>query len=112
LTLKSLGLHAAQSVQYSADGKLLATIDTALQLWDPITGAQKANIEAHRAHITCLAFSPDGKTIATGSLDRTVKLWDVAALLKPEPEPTTPESEKPARERYDYGPKPRPRGDS
>jgi Tol biopolymer transport system component len=29
--------------------------------------------------VYCLAFSPDGTTLATGSLDRTVKLWDIPA---------------------------------
>jgi WD40 repeat protein len=29
--------------------------------------------------VYCLAFSPDGATLATGSLDRTVKLWDIPA---------------------------------
>ena len=32
----------------------------------------------HRAWIMALAFSPDGRTILTGSSDRTARLWDAA----------------------------------
>jgi hypothetical protein len=29
-----------------------------------------------------VVISPDGKTMATGGIDRNVILWDVAAILK------------------------------
>ena len=33
---------------------------------------------AHRQAISSVAFSPDGKTILSGSFDTTLKVWDVA----------------------------------
>jgi WD40 repeat protein len=32
----------------------------------------------HTQRVTSVAFSPDGKTLASGSGDGTIKLWDVA----------------------------------
>ena len=35
-------------------------------------------LEGHTLEITALWFSPDGKTFATGSSDKTVIIWDMA----------------------------------
>src|SRR5262245_31158066 len=33
-------------------------------------------IKSHRGGVLCVAFSPDGKTLASGAGDMMIKLWD------------------------------------
>ena len=42
---------------------------------------------AHGNFVNSVAFSPDGKTIVSGSEDQTIKVWDagVSALTHPNP---------------------------
>ncbi len=35
-------------------------------------------LKGHTNRVTSVAYSPDGKTLASGSYDKTIKLWDVA----------------------------------
>ena len=76
------------ALAFSPDGSRLAAGDlrSNLKIWDVnrlteiITlhdpHARSTIKVAHRSPVTCLAFSPDGATLATGG-DEVIKLWDI-----------------------------------
>ncbi len=48
------------------------------RLWEVIYNIHEANrLEGHSNGVLSVAFSPDGKTIASGSADNTIKLWNL-----------------------------------
>ncbi|HEX8220457.1 MAG TPA: WD40 repeat domain-containing protein [Chloroflexia bacterium] len=81
-------LHIMDALAFSPGSNILAANDDnliwlfRLDSYDIIAGLQK-----HTQHVTGLAFSPDGKTLASSSEDGTVNIWQVPALA-PLPSPT------------------------
>src|SRR5262249_33590453 len=45
----------------------------------PTGGRIERTLEGHKGEVSALAFSPDGKWLASGSGDRTVRIWNVAS---------------------------------
>jgi len=93
--VRSLGRYASviYAIAFSPDGQFLAfspdaytgNISTTesdqerntLRLWD-LQGRQIGQVlRGHTDYIDAVAFSPSGQTLISGSLDKTVKVWNV-----------------------------------
>ena len=68
-------------IAFSPDGKTIATADDhIIYLWDVATATPKAKLQGHTHWVSSLTFSPDGRTLVSGSWDYTIRLWDTATL--------------------------------
>jgi hypothetical protein len=85
------------SLAFSSDGRTLASgggfqgLDPKahgdVKLWEVATGKQRASFTGHTDEVNSVAYSPDGSTLVSGSVDNTMRMWDVTtgterAILK------------------------------
>jgi mono/diheme cytochrome c family protein len=68
------------SLEFSPDGKLLATADRAggLLIWDAETGRERGDLRGHTEAIGAVSWRGDSAVLASTSEDDTVRLWKVA----------------------------------
>ncbi len=71
---------SADQLSFSGDGQTLAiTSMTDIKTFNVNTGAELKSWEGVRQGVDSLIFNPDGKTIATGNSDNTIRLWDASS---------------------------------
>ena len=84
--LSEVRVGGLSSVILSPDGSTIAVTesnggvdsDDAVHLYDVKTGDRQRTIRGHNGLIAGLAFSPDGKRLATGGWDSTALVWELA----------------------------------
>lgn len=83
----------ARAVAFSPDSKIIASASGTvksvgewiestggeIKLWDAVAGAEKRTLIGHSSFVNALAFSPDGKLLASGSEDSTIILWKMTS---------------------------------
>ncbi len=84
------------AIAWSPDGKMLA-VATSIGIWlyDTRTYEELALLTGHTGDVASVSFSPDGRTLASGSGDKTVRLWNV--VTRRESQRPAPMSDHPYR---------------
>jgi WD40 repeat protein len=79
--VKRLPASRSSKVALLPDRKTLVYQNvTTVHLDNLETGVRGHVLRGHEGYVSCLALTPDGSRLVTGSNDKTIKVWDLKAL--------------------------------
>jgi WD40 repeat protein len=71
------------SASFSPDGQRIASNDGTSRIWNAATGKLIGDpLVGHHGPVRSASFSPDGKSVVTGSEDETARVW--SAVFSPD----------------------------
>jgi len=71
------GPISKNAVVYSPDETLIAMGGSSdIEIWDAKTGERVDALKGHTNYVWCLAWTLDGKTLISGSVDHSIRTWD------------------------------------
>jgi WD40 repeat protein len=51
--------------------------DETVHIWHALTGGTLTTYTGHTDWVSTVGWSPDGKSVASGSWDKTVQVWEI-----------------------------------
>ncbi|MCI0739227.1 MAG: WD40 repeat domain-containing protein [Gemmataceae bacterium] len=75
------GVELAYTVRFHPHGRWLAVANRqVVKLHDVLGGGAVQSLIGHDETVTCLEFTPDGRMLASASIDTTALTWDIAKV--------------------------------
>ena len=66
-----------RSVRFNKDSsRIVFSLASSVQIWNTAQGSSIMNLTGHNKSVTAVQYSPDGTLVASGSHDKTIKIWD------------------------------------
>jgi WD40 repeat protein len=82
LPIQTQTIDGVTALVFSPTAELLAAgfayTSGTIRLWDSTSGEPRGQLTNHTWWVRALAFTPDGRLLASASADRTIRIWNVA----------------------------------